>query len=377
MQNVYSTSGRQMKRASSVIDDDDDDYENVGNISQTPAVPTREKTDCKGKKEDLQVKFSAFDIVDDDDDDDDDYENASDLSKKPAVPIREKNIEITGKKEELKLKYLPKPVTFSHTQDHPNVAPVTRPAPLFQPPHIGLDFSSPAVNSAFKQLPDEPNSKNNHGSRLMKLVLVMCIILILLMLILIIIIMFIYYPSISNQLSDIKLNVSEIQETARIDSDFGTEERRQLNQTFGKKIDNIETEIMNIKRAVGLCRICPTDWILLEGTCYYLSKSHKIWEESRQDCINRGSTLLLLNNKKELDLLLTRIGNKRYWIGLRRVLMAWKWVDGTAPTFTNWNSGEPNNFGHREHCTEMITGGWNDLDCTSNIDYICERLADC
>ncbi|CAI9534629.1 unnamed protein product, partial [Staurois parvus] len=101
------------------------------------------------------------------------------------------------------------------------------------------------------------------------------------------------------------------------------------------------------------------------------------WEESRKDCITRGSTLLILKIKKELDVLLPPTGNKRFWIGLSKVSGTWKWVDETVPTFTNWNRGEPNNYDAREHCTEMIAGGWNDLDCGNTIDYICERLADC
>ncbi|KAM5171816.1 C-type lectin domain family 4 member G-like [Mantella aurantiaca] len=361
-----------MQSACDIIDDDEDDYEN---LSDMPAVPTREKKiDTTGKKGDLQLKSCS--VFDDDDDDNDDYENASNLSKTPAVPAREKKIDTTGKKEGLQLKYLPKPVIISQNQDHLSMA-------------SGLDFSSLAVNAAFKDLPEEPSSKNNPGSGWMKIVLVMCLILIFLMAITIFSIMFIYYRKIIDGLQAEILTIKS---------------------SVGKK-DSLEAEILTIKRFLdvscdsafeddgagarsaapkdeasikkegeereGLCISCPPEWTFLNFNCYYLSKFPKTWEASRKDCSQRNSTLLILKSRKELDALLTATANKRFWIGLRKVDKIWKWVDETDATFTNWNQGEPNNSGNQEHCTEMITGGWNDLDCSRAIDYICQRQPGC
>jgi len=41
-----------------------------------------------------------------------------------------------------------------------------------------------------------------------------------------------------------------------------------------------------------------------------------------------------------------------------------RWLDGSAAEYTNWNSGEPNNWAGNEQCTEMNGhGGWNDGNC--------------
>ncbi|XP_018416315.1 PREDICTED: C-type lectin domain family 17, member A-like [Nanorana parkeri] len=320
MQDFYSKSVGRMKKARSIVDDDEDDYENLSDISKTPAVPTQGKNiGATGKKTDLQLKPCS--MVDDDDDD---YENVSDLTRTPAVPTREKKIDTSAKKEDLQLKW--------------------------------LDFSSPAVNSAFKDLPDEPSSKSYHGLVWKKLVLVMCLILLFLMVILIIGIMFTY--------------LSAIQETAGTDRNNRAEDLRRVNQTFGKEINGLKSEILTLKREMGLCTSCPAGWTRVGPTCYYLSTSHKTWDESRKECVKSGSSLLILPKKEKLEPLLTITGNKRFWIGLRKLNGLWKWVDNTNPEFTSWNSGEPNNYDRREHCTEMIAGGWNDLDCSNTIDYI-------
>lgn len=54
------------------------------------------------------------------------------------------------------------------------------------------------------------------------------------------------------------------------------------------------------------------------------------------------------------------------------------WVNGeNSNSFTNWNSGEPNNGWHVEHCTHMYkdNGVWNDIPCgtTFEIPYVCSR----
>lgn len=51
------------------------------------------------------------------------------------------------------------------------------------------------------------------------------------------------------------------------------------------------------------------------------------------------------------------------------------WVTGErlVDTFENWNGGEPNNSGG-ENCLEMRADGlWNDKECGTGLQYVCER----
>ena len=45
----------------------------------------------------------------------------------------------------------------------------------------------------------------------------------------------------------------------------------------------------------------------------------------------------------------------------------WNWIDGSNFSFTNWNSGEPNDYNSDEDCCELYSnagGAWNDVACS-------------
>lgn len=65
-----------------------------------------------------------------------------------------------------------------------------------------------------------------------------------------------------------------------------------------------------------------------------------------------------------------------YWIGGTDVVefRIFRWVHNEASlTYTNWQTGEPNNFGGLEHCLQMSNGHtWNDNRCDRLNNFICE-----
>uniref|UniRef100_A0A8C9YW30 C-type lectin domain-containing protein n=1 Tax=Sander lucioperca TaxID=283035 RepID=A0A8C9YW30_SANLU len=112
------------------------------------------------------------------------------------------------------------------------------------------------------------------------------------------------------------------------------------------------------------------------GSFYYISCIAKTWQESRDDCLQKGADLLIINSKEEQDF--TTKLKMRLWIGLTdsETEGTWKWVDGTPLTKSYWHSEEPNG-GERENCVEIhfldSENSWNDVKCSTPNNWICER----
>uniref|UniRef100_A0AAZ3RL10 C-type lectin domain-containing protein n=1 Tax=Oncorhynchus tshawytscha TaxID=74940 RepID=A0AAZ3RL10_ONCTS len=106
----------------------------------------------------------------------------------------------------------------------------------------------------------------------------------------------------------------------------------------------------------------------------------KSWEESRQDCRNRGAHLVVIKSQEQQTFVNWLCGVKNYvWIGLTDSVTegTWKWVDDTPLTTKYWNSKEPNGGG-AENCVYFYswssdTGEWWDYDCSYKYRWICEK----
>ncbi|XP_039737862.1 natural killer cells antigen CD94-like [Pteropus medius] len=71
-------------------------------------------------------------------------------------------------------------------------------------------------------------------------------------------------------------------------------------------------------------------WIGYQCNCYFISNERKPWEESKDFCASKNSSLLQLQNKDDLDFM-NRISKLFYWIGLsyNKERSAWLWEDGS------------------------------------------------
>uniref|UniRef100_A0A8C8LRS1 C-type lectin domain-containing protein n=1 Tax=Oncorhynchus tshawytscha TaxID=74940 RepID=A0A8C8LRS1_ONCTS len=121
-------------------------------------------------------------------------------------------------------------------------------------------------------------------------------------------------------------------------------------------------------------------WQKFESSWYFLSTETRTWEESRQDCLERGADLVITNSDKEQTFLFNL--KKRVWIGLIDSVKegTWKWVDDTPLTTGYWYDPQPDNAGStgEEDCVEIhkdqrALKAWNDLSCGSKLNWICER----
>ncbi|NP_001297901.1 C-type lectin domain family 4 member E-like [Esox lucius] len=126
-----------------------------------------------------------------------------------------------------------------------------------------------------------------------------------------------------------------------------------------------------------ICKACPQDWKRFGCSCYYISTVLKSWTDSRQDCLDRGGDLVIINSREEQAFI--KSFNYRAWIGLsgREVKRSWRWVDGTPLTTSYWEDGEPNNAGGEEDSVlvrriDVPLAAWNDVSCDHENSFICE-----
>ncbi|MBN3322774.1 KLRB1 protein, partial [Atractosteus spatula] len=121
---------------------------------------------------------------------------------------------------------------------------------------------------------------------------------------------------------------------------------------------------------------CPMGWKGgHSGSCYYINTADRGWESARSSCSSLGSHLVVIDDKKELDMLSTFINSGYYWIGLRRKNMrtSWSWVNGRTlnTTLLVIDDGYPGN------CIVVHWRGseWrvHSDSCSQHLHWICER----
>ncbi|KAM4643769.1 hepatic lectin-like [Amazona ochrocephala] len=121
------------------------------------------------------------------------------------------------------------------------------------------------------------------------------------------------------------------------------------------------------------------EWEYFGGKCYYFSLTRTSWHKAKARCEEMHSQLAVIDSYAKQSFVMFRTRNERFWIGLtdENSEGEWEWVDGTdyKTTFTFWKEGEPNNSGNNEDCAHLwVSGEWNDVYCTYECYYICEKL---
>ncbi|XP_013112457.2 lectin subunit alpha [Stomoxys calcitrans] len=123
---------------------------------------------------------------------------------------------------------------------------------------------------------------------------------------------------------------------------------------------------------------------LIEATASYN------WLQALDKCTRQDLQLVVIDsdskNKALISLLRSVFGSARdYWIGHHDEFNRKKdknrgWyssTSGASISYGYWDSGEPNNFGGTEHCTQIYRKTdykWNDEDCDKHsFGYICEE----
>jgi hypothetical protein len=142
---------------------------------------------------------------------------------------------------------------------------------------------------------------------------------------------------------------------------------------------------------------------VIQNKTYYVAPLQLTWLQHKSSAEAQGAELACFKNSGEMVKMLGELGNARFqnggsfYIGLYHPnalipnnnsgggppynvqanrTSNWKWVDGTPynPNTTNWNGGEPNNWGPGENVGQMYSNGKiNDLTKTNRLAAIYQK----
>jgi hypothetical protein len=141
---------------------------------------------------------------------------------------------------------------------------------------------------------------------------------------------------------------------------------------------------------------------IMKNKIYYIDGTPRTWLQHKSNAEAQGATLACFENSIEINKMLSELGQDRfrygsYYIGLyhpnalktnnnsgggirnnviSNKISNWAWVDGTPynPNSTNWNVGEPNNWGPGENVGQMYSNGKiNDLTKTNRLVAIYQK----
>ncbi|XP_033951501.2 uncharacterized protein [Pseudochaenichthys georgianus] len=133
--------------------------------------------------------------------------------------------------------------------------------------------------------------------------------------------------------------------------------------------------------------ICPPGWQSFFGSCYWMVSNVNLlttWHDAATKCSDLGAHLLIINNQDEQFYINGKLPDFHQveipdlWIGLSDKDQdgAFKWVDKSPVTFSNYLPGWPKNTVATWDCGQIFTGNyegkWETTNCFKSLGYICE-----
>ncbi|MFT5584635.1 MAG: hypothetical protein ACI9VR_002220 [Cognaticolwellia sp.] len=123
---------------------------------------------------------------------------------------------------------------------------------------------------------------------------------------------------------------------------------------------------------------CSCEIVRYNDSPFLYCGDHLSWFNARDSCIAMDTDLLTVDgfNTNRAAAAIAEAFEVDLWTGLSDYASEgnWTWADGSAVSYTNWASGEPNNAGNDEDCMEVgyyATGRWNDNRCSSQHPFMC------
>ncbi|KAH8371007.1 hypothetical protein KR093_005900, partial [Drosophila rubida] len=114
---------------------------------------------------------------------------------------------------------------------------------------------------------------------------------------------------------------------------------------------------------------------------YYIAENTSSWFAAMHKCREFGADLVNFETRKDFEAVRNNLSKKKcYWIGLSNLSEDGEYhsiTTGLSPSFTMWNTNEPNNKNGNEHCAQLIDYSsvnlkMNDNHCLDLCLFICQ-----
>ncbi len=124
--------------------------------------------------------------------------------------------------------------------------------------------------------------------------------------------------------------------------------------------------------------VTPTGWMYLgtyNNNLYYkwTGSGDMNYAAAKAKAAEIGGALTIVTSAAQNTFLASTLNGGTAWLGLERKGTGWVTNTGATPTYTNWGTGEPNNYGGIENIASIKGDGkWNDLSCDATAWTIAE-----
>jgi len=129
------------------------------------------------------------------------------------------------------------------------------------------------------------------------------------------------------------------------------------------------------------------DWLVNPANGHYYRLTRPMnWTQAEAQAVAWGGHLVTVNNRKEERWLREQFGTQEpFWLGFNDLAVEgnWKWTSGEPVTYTNWASGQPDDYKEIEDAAHMNWSGagqdgdgWNDAPMAGRYRAIVESTAE-
>ncbi|OFY15392.1 MAG: hypothetical protein A2X02_03095 [Bacteroidetes bacterium GWF2_29_10] len=107
---------------------------------------------------------------------------------------------------------------------------------------------------------------------------------------------------------------------------------------------------------------------------YYYYNNKVKWQQANTICTSNKAYLASINSLGENNFIQSIITDNSLIGGTDSVTeKTWKWINNETFSFTNWNTGEPNNSGNEDYLEIYKSDGkWNDVSSNSLLNFVME-----